>query len=214
MSTTETMTIHKALCELKVLGDRICSSMNSSHFVIAIEHATTKISGVDKNACAEHVRSVYQQTTDLMRRREAIKRAVVLSNATTKVVIAGVEYTVAEAIDMKNNGLIFKKELVAKMTRELHSAKTMAERANGRDLESRADGYLRNMYGATDMKNLTAEATNEREKFIEQHTTELFDPIKVADKIAELEKEIHEFAVEVDAALSTSNAITEIEISY
>ena len=42
----------------------------------------------------------------------------------------------------------------------------------------------------------------------------MIDPIKILDKINSLEESISSFRAEVDAALSTSNAITEIEISY
>ena len=46
MSTTEPMSIHKALCELKVIGDRIEKSMGKIPFVLANEHANRKIQGI------------------------------------------------------------------------------------------------------------------------------------------------------------------------
>ena len=214
MSTTEKITIHKALCELKVIGDRITKEQGRMPFVLANEHANSKVKGIALPEYIEMMKSAYQSTVDLIIRREAIKRAVVKSNAVTTVTIAGKEYTVAEAIEMKNNGMEFRKSLMQKMAWELRQAQIAAEDANGQKLQTRADGYIKNLYGATDMKSLAEEAVAERDKFIKQHTTELVDPMKLNEKIAALDKEISEFLVEVDAALSVSNSLTEIEIVY
>lgn len=212
--TTEKMNIHKALCELKVIDSRIAKQMTSMPTVAVNEHGNQKIQGISVKECVGLMESSYQKTTDLMTRRDAIKRAVVKSNAETMVVIGGKEYTVAEAIEMKNHGLDFKRQLKDVMTADYNRAKRAAEQANGQNLETRADNFIRNLYNVTDMKNLTEEATAERKKFIEAHTTELIDPMGVAEKIAALEKEIYDFTIEVDSALSSSNATTEIEISY
>ena len=214
MSTTEKMTIHKALCELKIIGDRINKSMGRMPFVVTNEKANTKIQGISVAEYAEQMKEAYQSTMDLIARREAIKCAVVKSNATTTVVVGGKEYTVAEAIEMKNHGMEYIKLLMGKMASELERAKRTAEINNGQNLENRADGYIRNLYGTTDMKTLAAEAAEERAKFIKQHTTELVDPIKVSEKIADLEKKYYDFMTEIDAALSVSNATTEIDVSY
>lgn len=43
--TTETMTIHKALCELKTLDSRIKKAIEGSVFVFANKHSNAKVSG-------------------------------------------------------------------------------------------------------------------------------------------------------------------------
>lgn len=214
MSTTETMSIHKALCELKVIGDRIEKTMGKVPFVLANEHANRKIQGIPIEEFIAQIKSVHQSTVDLIARREAIKCAVVKSNAVTKVTVAGKEYTVAEAIEMKNHGMDFIRMLKTKLSSELDRAKRLAEMANGQNLENRADGYIKNLYGTTDMKNLTEEANAARKTFIEQHTTELVDPLKAADMVTALENQFYDFMSEVDAALSVSNSLTEITITY
>ena len=214
MSTTETMSVHKALCELKVIGDRIEKTMGKIPFVIANEHANKKIQGIAIDEFVGQIRAAHQATMDLIARREAIKCAVVKSNAVTKVTVAGKEYTVAEAIEMKNHGMDFVKMLKSKLSTELERAKRVAEMNNGQNLENRADGYIKNLYGTTDMKNLTEEATNARKTFIEQHTTELVDPLKAAELVTNLENQFYEFMSDVDSALSVSNSLTEIAITY
>ena len=99
--TTETMSIHQALVELKTLDKRIESAIQEGDWVVANKHSNGKISGIDLKDFVENVKSRHQKVTSLIARTEAIKRAVVNSNAVTKVTIAGKEYTVAEAIDMK-----------------------------------------------------------------------------------------------------------------
>lgn len=213
MSTKETMTVHKALCELKVIDSRINKAISSTTYVVPNKHNNTKIAGMTIPDYCEQAKAVYQSAVDLIARRDAIKRAVVKSNAVTQIIVAGTTYTVAEAIEMKNHGMDHVKALMMKLTSDLNTAKRTADIENAQ-LERRGDEYIRNMYGATDMKNLTAEAVEQRKEFIKSITVELVDPLHISEKIAALDKLYHDFMIEIDAALSTSNAVTEIEISY
>ena len=43
---------------------------------------------------------------------------------------------------------------------------------------------------------------------------EIVDPINITTELTTLEKEINDFVVEIDSALSVSNALTELEITY
>jgi len=215
MSTTEKMTVHKALVELKTLDSRISKATTEVPFVLANKHANTKISGIPVSEYCENMKSAYQRVRDLIARRDAIKRAVVMSNATTKVTIGSDEFTVAEAIEMKNHGIGYYQSLLNVMSNSYRRAQRDADVNNGDALEERADEYIKSMYGnATDLKNLTEDIKRVRADFIAAQTYELVDPIKVKEQMESLESDISTFMVEVDAALSVSNAITEIEIEY
>ena len=211
---TEKMTIHKALCELKTLDARIRDAINGATFCIANKHSNQKIGGKPISDVSAAISAKYQSITDLINRRNAIKRAVVLSNAVTKVVVGGKEYTVAEAIEMKNNGIGLLTSLIAKMANDLRNATFECERNSGDRLEQRADEYLKAMFQGFDAKNISAEMKSARDAFVAAQTMELVDPIDVSAKVEALDKQRSEFMVEVDSALSVSNAITEIEISY
>ena len=76
--TTETMTVHKALCELKTLDARIVKAMQQKPFVFSNKQANRKISGISVDEYSGEVKAAYQSTKDLMARRDAIKRAVTL----------------------------------------------------------------------------------------------------------------------------------------
>ena len=44
--TTEKMTIHKALAELKTMDDRISKAIRNATYVMAVKHSAEKINGV------------------------------------------------------------------------------------------------------------------------------------------------------------------------
>ena len=211
--TTEKMNVHKALAELKILDDRIIKAINSVEACISNKHSNTKVKGVDIKVYTGVMKSSYDKATDLIKRRESIKRAVVLSNAVTKVTVADKEYTVAEAIEMKNHGMDFKKLLKQKIKKQYDAAMAQIITENGK-LEDKAENYVVGLYGSKEGKTSTEEFTKTREAYIEAQTMELVDPIGVLKEMEDLETEIAEFTAEVDAALSVSNSLTEIEITY
>ena len=96
--TTETMTIHRGLCELKVLISRINKVIDESNFCTATKASMRKLKGVPIEDFKKDSQSALDQIKDLMARYDAIKRAISESNAKTTVEIAGKSYTVAEAI--------------------------------------------------------------------------------------------------------------------
>ena len=206
--TTEKMTIHKALAELKIVDDRIISAINGGTYCVANKHSNEKIKGVPVKEYEGVMQGYYDKATDLIKRRNAIKRAVVLSNATTKVSINGIEYTVAEAIEMKNHGVEFDEK------KQYDKAQAEILKQNGDDLEKRAEQYVIGIYGSKEGKTNTDDFEKTKKDFINANSYELIDPIKILDKINTLEESIASFKAEVDASLSTSNAVTEIEINY
>lgn len=212
--TTERMSVHKALCELKTLDSRIQKSIQQAVFVFANKHANTKIFGVPVGEYSKEVESEYQSVTNLIARRDAIKRAVTLSNATVKVVIGGKEYTVAEAIEMKNHGISHLQMLLRKLESDNQKARREADHNNGEALEERADEYVKSLYGNVDMKGASEEIKKVRTDFIVAQTMEIVDPISIRTEMERLEKEINDFTVEIDSALSVSNALTELKIEY
>lgn len=214
MATTEKMTIHKALCELKTLDARIKKAIEGSVYAFANKHSNTKVSGLSVSDYCAEIKSAYRSATDLITRRDAIKRAVVLSNATTKVTVGGNEYTIAEAIEMKNHGIHSRQTLLNKLRNDSIRARREADNNNGEALEMRADEYIRSLYANADMKNLSDEVKKMRADFMASQVMEIVDPIGITAEIERLETEINAFAVEVDAALSVSNALTEITVEY
>jgi hypothetical protein len=216
--TTEKMTIHKALSELKTIDDRIVKAIRSNTYVMAVKHSAEKINGVKVADFKENMKSGYQKVTDLIARRDAMKRAVVLSNATTKVKIGDNEYTVAEAIEMKNHGMEFRSALLNQMNAAYVTAQNELSRNGGENLEKKAEQYILALIAAQpkDSKmSVDSEVMKSlRQTYIDNNTYDLVDPMDIVKVIESLDAEINEFNAEVDAALSVSNALTVIEFEY
>ena len=212
--TTEKMTVHKALAEIKVMDDRINTAIYSGVYCLANKHSNEKVKGIAVEDYKKVMHGYYDKANDLIKRNEAIKKAVVLSNAVTKVKIGDNEYTVAEAIWMKNHGIDNKEELLEKLQQQYNKAQAEILKNNGEELDKRAEQYVIGIYGSKEGKTDTEAFEKTKKEFIKANQYELLDPIGVLKVIEDLEKEIDTFKAEVDAALSTSNAITEIEVTY
>ena len=216
--TNEKMTVHKALAELKIIDDRINNAIVSGTYVIANKHSNTKIHGMTIDDFKTSMKSDFQKVSDLIARRNAIKRTVVASNAVTKVKVGDVEYTVAEAIEMKNHGMEFKNTLKMYIERQYTNAKNEFDKNSGDSLERRAENYVLSVIQAQPKDSKMAVDSdamkNLRAQYIKDNTYDIIDPIGVKDAIEQLDNEISSFITEVDAALSVSNALTVLDIEY
>lgn len=216
--TTEKMTVHKALAELKTMDSRIESALRSTTYVLAVKRSAEKINGMRIADFKESMKNGYNKVNSLIARRDAMKRAVVLSNAVTKVNVGGHEYTVAEAIEMKNHGMDYRKSLLGLITSAYRSAQLELERNSGENIEKRAEQYVLSVIQAQpkDSKmSVDSDAMKTlRQTYIENNAYDLIDPLDVTKLMEDLSSEITNFETEVDAALSVSNALTVIEFSY
>lgn len=212
--TTETMTIHKGLAELKILDGRIKKEIQNGSYCAANKHSNDKINGIPIEDFRKTVQGTYDKITDLINRRKAIKKAVVLSNAKTTLKIADVEYTVAEAIEMKNHGIELEALLINAIDKQYQQAQAEVNRQNGYNLEERADQYVTAIYGQKEGKTNSADIDKVRKDFLEANSYEIVDPINVPEKAEALRQKIDAFMADVDSALSVSNALTEITIEY
>lgn len=216
--TNEKMTVHKALAELKIIDDRINNAIASGTYVITNKHSNTKIHGMTIDDFKTSMKADFQKVSDLIARRNAIKRAVVASNAVTKVKVGDNEYTVAEAIEMKNHGMEFKNTFKNYIARQYANAKNEFDKNSGEPLERRAENYVLSVIQAQPKDSKMAVDSdamkNLRAQYIKDNTYDIIDPIGVNDVIEKLDNEISSFITEVDAALSVSNALTVLDIEY
>lgn len=216
--THEKMTVHRALAELKTMDARIDSAIRGTTYVLAVKRSAEKINGVKIDTFKDAMKANDQKVNSLIRRRDAMKRALVISNATTKVTVGGKEYTVAEAIECKVHGMEYMKALKNSMTSAYLAAQAEMKRNDDEVLEKRAEQYVLSVIAAQpkDAKmSVDSEAMKAlRKSYIENNAFEMLDPLGVAERIAELDEMIHAFETDVDAALSCSNALTVIEFEY
>lgn len=209
----EKMTVHKALAELKTLDDRINSEITGSIFVKANRHNNMKIFGKSVEDFRADTTSSLQSVMALIERRNAMKRAVVLSNAVTKVEIGGVEYTVAEAIEINNHGMENWIDFRDFLRDQYSSVKRMVESENGEKLANACENYIQTMFGSKDKIN-NPDIETARKMYIDSHSYDIVTGFNIEEIISALTKKIDDFKAEIDSALSVSNALTIIEFDY
>lgn len=210
--TTERMTIHEALSELKVLDKRIKQEIAATTFSTSNLHCNAKIYGVSIEEYKNAVKSKYDKITDLIKRRTAIKKAITNSNAITVVTIGEMSMTVAEAIEYKRSGIEFKRVLLEKVSKDYNTA-SLTTMTRNESLTDRATDNIERTYG--NKENVNKEALESaREKFIADNTYDMVDPIDSVKIMEKLSDEIDNFMSKVDSTLSVSNALTKIDIEY
>ena len=209
----EKMTVHKALAELKTLDDRINTAIGESVFVRANRHNNTKIFGKTIEEFKADSAASLMSATALINRRNAMKRAVVLSNAVTKVEIGGVEYTVAEAIEMNNHGMENLVDLRDCLREQYSSVKRMVESENGDKLVKACENYIQASFGTKEKIN-NPDIEMAQKVYMTNNTYDIVTGFDIEKVIKELTDRIDAFKAEVDSALSVSNALTVIEFDY
>jgi uncharacterized FlaG/YvyC family protein len=204
------MSITQGLAELKLLDKRINKCLT---YAVYWAQVRTKTNKVDESDLKKTAQSEYQSYMDLVKRRDTIKRAIVLSNAQTQVTIGtGPKKwvgTVAEAIEHKSS-LTYKKNLLDKMVRNIERVDEEYKEAM-EVLEKRLDGLLTSELGK-DVKTNPETITALRNSFMETNKVEIVDPMDLKKIAKDLEEEIDAFETNVDWVLSEANGKTMIQL--
>ncbi len=197
------MTITRALSELKTLDKRI-SKANKEKFIDFYIKGRGISSGKTEKQLVEQIRGNYDSAKGLIDRRNAIKTAIVASNAITQVKIGEKSMTVAEAIERKRS-IVYDKNLLKQMKsnyQDYLSSKEYQDIEIGEALSKLAQ----NDKISSDMLEKKEKSTKEDMEFVS------INPNRLEYLIRELDKEIDEFELEVDYVLSTSNTVTMIKV--
>lgn len=206
----EKMSIHRALAELKLIDSKLNKEIANGIYCETNPFFNKEIRGKSIKEFEEKViQASYDRVTDLFKRRTLIKAAITQSNANTSVTIAGASMSIAEAIERKTS-INMQTYFLDKMKSHYASAITKMEKHNN-VLPSKAEAYVSGLYqDKNSVDSVKIKALHD--DYIKENTLELIDPIKIREKIEELENFIEEFSTEVDFKLSESNATTFIEI--
>jgi len=203
------ITITRALNELKLLDKRIKKEISEAKFVTVIQgNKSFTFDKTTKEEFANNAKSMVQSIQDLIVRKNQIKAAILESNGMTKVTIAGNEYTVAEAIYKKESIELDKflletmKSQISKITNTVEKHNTKVEENLQQQLLAAAGSdkdKIKSMQEYADVYKSTNEAN-------------LYDPANIAKLIVSFENDIDTFESEVDFVLSESNSTTFIEV--
>ncbi|MGN7408824.1 hypothetical protein [Sporosarcina sp. SAFN-010] len=209
MYTSQTMSIHRALAELKTLNDRIAKSIQEADFIATDRKSAHKINGLSIEDYEKTIQAGFDKSMSLIERRNQIKEAVVQSNAVTQVTVAEETMTVAKAIERKTS-IQHEESLLAAMVSARRKAINRLTMEND-TLTQRLESYLTEILGKKENAK-KEEVELHTKSFMERNEFVLFDPLNLNKRIDELEESISNFKTEVDAVLSESNAVTQISI--
>ena len=209
----EEMTVHQALCELKTLNKRIVKAVDATKPISVKEVSATKVDGISTGDFKDNAASAHDSAVSLIKRQRAIKAAVNQYNASKTIEVCGRTYTIAQAIWEMTYGISEDKSLLERYTNMLNSANSTIEKANGSELNRRAEAFCTAMYGSKE-KCDKSDFNATLEDYKAKHTMELFDPLNIRKIIADMDKEISDFTSNVDAAIQVANATTILTIEY
>lgn len=211
---TEIMTVHEALSEIKVISKRITGTLMEMKVVTANRKNASKINGTEPDKYIAQAKADFQSVMDLYKRLTAMKSAIATYNAKQKIAVGNKEYTIAEALYMKDYGVHLKQTIVNTLNKQYQNALNKIEVENADNkLGATAERLAVASFGSKDKADST-----EMEKFIasykENNQYILIDPINIVPTISSLQSEIDAFEAKVDSAIQIANATNTITIEY
>ena len=203
------LSIIRALDEVLVLDKRIEKKTQEATFIAMFskKNRQTLVPQQFQHAA----QADWQSIQDLIHRRNAIKAAILASNATTHVTVAGERLTIAEVIERKKS-LTLQTQLLARMKTQRESVVRAIE-ANNMQMDSELQKLLEIHFGKGGSSRSSTNDVEEISKsFRESNSAKLLDPIGIDSKIKEMEEYIEQFQREIKFILSESNAITKVYV--
>lgn len=198
--TTETMTIHRGLAELKVLENRILKAISEAKFCAAAKQSMKKLNGVPIEDYKKDAQSSLDSINDLIARHDAIKRAISKSNAETHVTIDGVVYTVAEAIYMNQHGIDFKQRLLNMLDYQYSNSIANIETAKAKEFLQVIENSASYQFGlnhATGYSILTYYCAYYRYYYTHEFVTALLNTADTQEKIVNATKLANERGIQI-----------------
>lgn len=207
------ISITEALNELKLYDSKINKAIANAKLAGATKKSSDKVGVVEKAEFEERAKASYQSVTDLIANRNALKSAIVKSNAITEVTINGKTMTVAEAIERKNS-IDYDVTLLNEMKKQYVTVTDTVNKEN-KKVDNKVDELLSTLIGKDSDKKISREDQEAIERpYREKNEYEFIDPIGIYDKMLELEADIDGFQSNCDTALVLSNATNFIEIDF
>ena len=205
----EEITITRALAELKLLDSRIQKKTQESDFVFLLSKRNK--SNVNVETLTNNAKGSFQSVVDLIKRRQSLKSAIILSNASTKVKLNGQDMTVAEVIECKQLVELYK-SLLSKLQQNRTNVISQVER-NNQQMETDLQKLLEINFGkSSNAKTNTDDIENISKTYREQNKTEMLDCINIDSKIKEVSELIEQYEKEANFVLAESNATTKIKV--
>ena len=207
-----TITVTDALAELTLLEKRITSAtaaLGNNALITVVEVEKVPTGFRNRQEYETKAKAALQRVDDLIARRRTIKRAIVLSNASTMVTVANEEMTVAEAIEMKH--FIEYYQVVLGTMQTAHKQTLKQYQVSLAKIKERLDKFALEVLGKNESVG-SDKYQSLADDFLAREGVELLDPTNLAEELERRQNFIEEFTSTVDRGLSISNARTMIEV--
>lgn len=195
-------TVMEWLSESKLLEKKIGKKENE---LLGKMYNVTFVHNEDVNYIPENIKSEYKSLNKLKSNLDKIKDAIMVYNATTKVVIGEKSMSIAYALSKYANGQSKFEEtinkLAVKFTQDVNDAKMLSQK-------EKAD---------LDRQLLTKNNISEKDKALIEATKSKYDivvkdPLNIVELSVKIYDEKEIFNNEVNNKINLSNALTELEI--
>lgn len=209
--TVETMSLQRGLSELKLLNKRISNAMQGVKFVGVRIGEKPVIGYKDDEEFKSLAESKYNSIIDLIKRRDAIKGAIVKANALTSVKVGSEMLTIATAIERKDS-IQYTVDLL-NLVRNQYNSQLLDYQRKEDNFKAKLDSHLETLYGKEG--KVKGEENKEALKpFLDLNEPHFVDPLNLKEVIDKLQDEIDVFTAEVDLSLSEINCATMITVEY
>lgn len=206
----KTLSVYEALIEISRLNDKIEKFNSSSTMPLFLACATESakyIEGMEKEKYINLLKSNYDSCRHLISNLSEYKAKVALSNALTTITVGGKEYTIAEAIQRKQN-IDTEIRFLRMIETQLKDVNTKITAKNN-SVKAGLTEYLEKVKSETATPEEIDKLTNiynEKNLFI------LVDPYGIVGTIDEKRQELETFLSDVDTKITASNCSTMITV--
>lgn len=217
------ISLHRALVQIKTTELRLqkLTDMNNNEniFIAVMDRgANTTTGGLTKKDAERRIKADFDQFNALYKNLLILKKAVMQANAgigqdveVRRVTLCGDRYTLAEILAAQKT--LRYKENFLNLIKNKYAVATQQIASRNNLVQARLDKMIESMGGGDKSKVNPADIQSTTEWFMANNGYELLDPLNILDCISKLEKEINEFKIEADAAISQENALTTIEVN-
>lgn len=167
MLMTTTISIHQAFAKMKILKKRIPQKINTAIFINQKVASSKVLNGLPISTVEANMKQDYQSLKDDMALLAELTTKIQESNAKTLIKVGNTEYTILEALAIKNNIMDFKEDLLKEMNSQFVSISNTVQRSND-TLDDKADTFISETYKGLSANELKTnpDLKKEREEYI------------------------------------------------
>lgn len=223
--TTEKMNIRAALKEKKILDSRIQKLSSEMTMVYVCSTLNPHIGLATPEETSDSIREKWQSLNDLIKRREAINRAVMEANAVTKITVAPFisfaelgsydateEISLATAINRKTYYIetlrVIISSLQSRVNRDIRTANDSIGKIQG-DIN---DAISKRFAGQTNISQASVKTVTEEET--ERMKPIVINPLKAESLLSPILEKVEDYIQTIDNKLSEATETTFLDITY